>query len=181
MNPVEIAAREVEALLASGRAAEAVEPCRRIVLKAPRDPAAQFLMSRVFMAAGKPDQALHYAQSAAGLVPGEVSLQLHHARLLIICGRSERALDVLAKAARLDDVSPAVAAMRAGALLELNRCMEASRRRALPPNARRVMRHRWRRLPRACSTSGVRKRRWRSSSRWPPRPARAPSTSAARR
>jgi Flp pilus assembly protein TadD len=125
MNPVEIVAREVEALLASGRAAEAIEPCRRMVVKAPRDPAAQFLMSRVFMAAGKPDQALHYAQSAAGLVPGEVSLLLHLARLLIICGRSERALDVLAKAARFDDVSPAVPAMRAGALLELNRCMEA--------------------------------------------------------
>jgi protein O-GlcNAc transferase len=125
MNPVEIAAREIEALLASGRAADAVEPCRRMVMKAPRDPAAQFLMSRVFMAAGKPDQALHYAHAASGLVPGEVSLLLHHARLLIICGRSERALDVLAKAARLDDASPAVPAMRAGALLELNRCMEA--------------------------------------------------------
>lgn len=125
MNPVEIVAREVEALLASGRAAEAIEPCRRVVMQSPRDPAAQFLMSRVFMAAGKPDQALHYAQAAAGLVPGEVSLLFHHARLLIICGKAERALSVLDKAARLDATSPAVPAMRAGALLELNRCMEA--------------------------------------------------------
>jgi predicted O-linked N-acetylglucosamine transferase (SPINDLY family) len=116
----------VKMLLDEGRAPEARDACRRLVQSSPKDPYINHLMSRALLRCAETVPALHYAQTAAALVPGDVDLALEFARLLVICGKSEKAVEVLLKAEKLRPDLASLPGLRSGALIELNRAMEAT-------------------------------------------------------
>jgi len=114
----------VRSLLESGEVQEARVACQRLVQSAPKEPALQSLMSHILMLQGQPASALHYAAIASQLAPGEVELLKQWANLLIVNGKSEKAIELLRRDQRFH-IHPSVCSLISTALLDINHCMDA--------------------------------------------------------
>lgn len=122
----------------AGRLDEAEALCRKCLAHDPDDRSALRLLAVVLLNAKRPADAVVPLEHLAALLPTAENLRFLGGAWLS-AGQAERAAQVLDRAAELAPADPAVAEMRASALLEASRYAEAVMvARSLPnnPNAR---------------------------------------------
>lgn len=118
MNHLLAKVLQAEALLAEGRAAEALAQAQRLHAKAPGDPGLNSLMASILLRLGKYDQAEFYARRADAAHPNQAPLLTNLALILIANRKVDEAVATLRRAVAANpDDAPATLAL-ANALMD---------------------------------------------------------------
>ncbi|GJQ29513.1 MAG: hypothetical protein HBSAPP03_13970 [Phycisphaerae bacterium] len=118
MNPLLAKYLHAKALLAEGKAAEALAVVQRLSTKHPNDPGLASLSAVILLRLGRFDQAEFYARRAVALEPGQAPLLVNLATILVAQRKSREAMEAARQAVEANPGDPAANVAYANALLD---------------------------------------------------------------